>query len=180
MFWCEESADFWEKQEIYLILLADGLNNIIYHLFPPVPRCLGAFFPRGLQAVLPHSDELHVRCCETRHPSAAGLRALPVAAARRGRHRDSSVVRRFWATQRSGAAARPAHPRRAAHQWQGTASVRALDICTCVLSIFQRINISWSMGHISKYLLIKVLTCIIKSILTFQSLSIITVHVLPL
>lgn len=89
---------------------------------PPLPplstyrRSLGTFVPRGLQAVLPHSHQLHVRSGQTVAPDTASLHRLPVAAARRGRDRHPAVVRRPLAAQRAGAAAGSAHPHRAARQ----------------------------------------------------------------
>lgn len=98
------------------------------HISPRPHRYLGAFLPGGLQAVLPHSDQLHVRGGEAVPPCPAGLHRLPVAAARRGRDRDPPVVRRPVAAQRAGAAAGSAHPHRAARQRQGTTAASALRI----------------------------------------------------
>lgn len=89
---------------------------------PPPLRYPGTFLSGGLQAVLPHPDQLHVRGGEAVPARPAGLHRLPVAAARRGRDRDPAVVRRPLAAQRAGAAAGPAHPHRAARQRQGTAN----------------------------------------------------------
>lgn len=83
------------------------------------PGHVGAFLPRGLQAVLPNTDKLHVRRFKPSCPKAESVHHLPVAAAYRGRHRNTSVICRPSATQWAGAAARPAHPHWAARQWQG-------------------------------------------------------------
>lgn len=93
---------------------------------PPLPplRYPGTVLPRGLQAVLPHSDQLHVRGGEAVPPRPEGLHPLPVAAARRGWDRDAAVLRRPLAAQRAGAAAGSAHPRRAPRQRQGAAVTR--------------------------------------------------------
>lgn len=84
-----------------------------------IPRYAGILLPRGLQALLPSSDQLHVRRCQALCSGAAGLHLLHVAAARRGGHRDAALVRGSHAAQRAGAPAGPAHPHRAAHQRQG-------------------------------------------------------------
>lgn len=168
-----------EKQKLHFILLPDRwfnctLNHFIcFHAF--CPRCLRAFLPRGLPTVFPNSDKLHVRCCETLHPSAAGLHRLPVASARRGRNRDTSVLRCSRATQRTGAAARPAYPHWAAHQWQGTVSIKRLSIhCTCELTC-PLLGCNWfSWGDLCHGLWVIFQTiywlesvCIIKSTQTF-------------
>lgn len=102
--------------------LFDLLNWFLYTLCH-FPRFLRAFFPRGLQTVLPNTDKLHVRCCDALHAKAAGLHDLPVAAPRGERHRDPRVVRCPRTAEWTGAAARPARSCWAAHQWQGTESL---------------------------------------------------------
>lgn len=89
-----------------------------------VCRCAGTLLPRGFPLVLPSSDQLHVRRGQARCPGAAGLHLLHVAEARRGGHRNPTLLRCSLAAQRAGAAARPAHPHRAARRRQGAPSLQ--------------------------------------------------------
>lgn len=120
----------WCFDMIFLIPSPDNCSSHIQAVSSPFfSRYLRIFVPRGIPALLPYSDQLHVRCCETVRSHVTGLHNLPVAATCRGGNRDAPVLRCSCTAQWAGVAARPAYPYWAAHRWQGTTPRGSGRIC---------------------------------------------------